>query len=243
MLIFIDVETIPSQAPGALEQVRASLKPPGTLKKPESIAAWWATEADAAADEAWRKQSLDGGLQGELMSIAICEDGGREWVRCRAPGEPEDELLHALFAQVDGWTVADAERLLDGRAANFPVDDHMLVAHNAAFDIGYLWRRATALGVPRPRWLPGPMARAGRDFTCTMQLWAGYGGRVSLDALCRALKVPSPKEGIDGSQVFDAWLAGEHERIARYNLADAKACREVFHRLVGVPGALARYAA
>ena len=181
MLIFIDVETIPSQAPGALEQVRASLKPPGTLKKPESIAAWWATEADAAADEAWRKQSLDGGLQGELVSIAICEDGGREWVRCRASDEPEEELLHALFAQVDAWTIADAERLLDGRAANFPVDDHMLVAHNAAFDIGYLWRRATALGVPRPRWLPGPMARAGRDYTCTMGLWAGYGGRTGLD--------------------------------------------------------------
>jgi hypothetical protein len=241
VLIFIDVETIPSQAPGAREAVRASLKPPATLKKPESIAAWWATEADAAADEAWRKQSLDGGLLGELVSIAICEDGGREWVRCRASDEPEDELLHALFAQVDGWTVADAERLLDGRAADFPIDNHMLVAHNASFDVGYLWRRATALGVPRPRWLPGPMARAGRDYTCTMQLWAGYGGRVSLDALCRALKVPSPKEGIDGSQVFDAWLAGESERIARYNLQDARACREVFHRLVGVPGAYARY--
>ena len=47
--------------PHILAQVRAAIKPPATLKKPESIAAWWASEADAAAQEAWRKQSLDGG--------------------------------------------------------------------------------------------------------------------------------------------------------------------------------------
>lgn len=243
MLIFIDIETVPSQEPGAREAVRANLKPPGTLKKPESIAAWWATEADAAADEAWRKQSLDGGLQGEIISVAMCDPHGREWVHCRLPGEPEDEMLHAAFAEVEDWTREDAQAMLPGRSETFPCDDHQPVAHNAAFDLGFLWRRATALGVLRPRWLPGPMARAGRDYVCTMQLWAGHGGRVSLDALCKALKVPSPKEGIDGSQVFDAWADGRIEEIEAYNLADAKAVREVFHRLVGVPGALARYAA
>jgi hypothetical protein len=241
MLIYLDIETVPSQAPGAREAVRASLKPPGTLKKAESIAAWWANEADAAADEAYRRQALDGGLQGEIISVAICDDSGREWVHCRLPGEDEADLLAGVFYTVEEWTHDDARAMLPDRAEVFPVDDHQLVAHNAAFDVPMLWRRTTVLGLTRPSWLPGPMARGGRDYTCTMQLWAGYGGRVSLDALCRALKVPSPKEGIDGSQVFDAWLAGESERIARYNLQDARACREVFHRLVGVPGAYARY--
>lgn len=241
MIVFIDVETVPSQAPGALESVRATLRPPGTLRKAESIAAWWATESDQAAADAWRKQSLDGGLAGEIISIAICTDDDREWVHCRQPGEPEDELLIRLFDQVDAWTIQDAERLLDGRAADFPVDNHELVAHNAAFDIGFLWRRATVLGVPRPRWLPGPMARPGRDFADTMTMWAGHGGRVSLDSLCRALRVPSPKDGIDGSQVFAAWLAGRHEEIAAYNLRDVVATRDVWHRLVGLPGAFGRH--
>ena len=61
MNLYLDIESIPSQHPDALAQVRAAIKPPATLKKPESIAAWWASEADAAAQEAWRKQSLDGG--------------------------------------------------------------------------------------------------------------------------------------------------------------------------------------
>lgn len=242
MLIFIDVETIPSQAPGARESVRASLKPPATLKKPESIAAWWANEADAAADEAYRKQALDGGLQGEIISVAIADDSGRDWVACRLPGEPEDDLLASVFYTVEEWTHDDARAMLPGRAEVFPVDDHQLVAHNAAFDVPMLWRRTTVLGLTRPSWLPGPMARAGRDYTCTMAMWAGYGGRVSLDALCRALDIESPKaEGMDGSQVFDAWLDGRVEEIERYNLADVKATRHAFRRLVGVPSGLAKY--
>ena len=48
MQLIFDIETIPSQHPDAKAQARASIKPPGTLKKPESIAAWWESEADAA---------------------------------------------------------------------------------------------------------------------------------------------------------------------------------------------------
>lgn len=59
MLLFVDIETIPSQQPDALAEVRATLKPPGQLKRPESIQSWWENEAEGAAVEAWRKQSLD----------------------------------------------------------------------------------------------------------------------------------------------------------------------------------------
>ena len=57
MQLIFDIETIPSQHPDAKAQARASIKPPGTLKKPESIAAWWESEADAAAEEAYRYQA------------------------------------------------------------------------------------------------------------------------------------------------------------------------------------------
>lgn len=66
-----------------------------------------------------------------------------------------------------------------------------------------------------------------------MLAWAGWGNRVSLDALCRALSVPTPKGDLDGSQVYDAWQAGEVERIAAYNLRDAAATAECWHRIAG----------
>lgn len=234
MQLFIDVETVPSQAADALAEVRATLKPPGTLKKAESIAAWWANDAEAAAEEAHRKQALDGGTRGEIISIACCNEDGETWVRCRAEGESEAELLAQFFAQVEGWTQAEAERMTLGHPDAWPIDDHYCVAHNASFDLGFLWRRAIVHRVPVPRWLPGPSARAGKDYGCTMLAWAGWGNRVSLDTLCRALGVTSPKDdGMDGSQVYALWLSGEAAAIERYNLRDAQATAEVWHRLQG----------
>lgn len=65
-----------------------------------------------------------------------------------------------------------------------------------------------------------------------MLVWAGYGKFISLDALCGALGVPSPKDGgMDGSKVFDAWRAGDYEAIARYNLADTQTVACIWHHL------------
>lgn len=235
MRLFIDTETVPSQHPNALTEAAASVRPPATLKKPESIAAWWATEAVAAAQEAWRKQSLDGGTAGEIISIACTDGEGREWAHCRAVGESEAALLTAFIEAVEGWTCEDAAKLY-GSASAWPIDDHRLIAHNAAFDLGFLWRRMAINAVRIPKWLPSPQARAGKAYGCTMQAWAGFGKFIGLDALCRALGVTSPKEagGMDGSKVFDAWLAGQHQEIAAYNLEDARAVASVSHRLAAV---------
>ncbi|GAB3355469.1 MULTISPECIES: 3'-5' exonuclease family protein [Giesbergeria] len=232
MNLFIDIETVPSQHPDALATVALNIRPPGTLKKAESIAAWWANEADQATQEAWRKQALDGGTQGEIISIACTDGDGRDWVACRAQGgDTEAVLLQSFIDMVEGWTQAEAVQVA-GRASAFPVDDHFPVAHNAAFDLGFLWRRCVVHGVRIPKWLRGPMARAGWDYGDTMQVWAGYGKFIGLDALCSALGLPSPKaDGMDGSQVFDRWLAGDCDAIARYNLQDAQAVAAVWHRL------------
>jgi hypothetical protein len=55
---------------------------------------------------------------------------------------------------------------------------------------------------------------------------------ISLDKLCTALGVVSPKvNGVDGSMVYDLWAADEHDKLARYNAADVAAAREVYFRL------------
>ena len=237
MNIFLDLETAPCQQPWALSDIRASLKPPGTLKKADSIAAWWATEADSAADTAWRKQSLDGGTFGEIVSIALTTDSTcpatPEWVRCRAPDESEADLIREAFAVVKGWQAEVCAELTPGAKpwlpATFPI------AHNATFDLGFLWRRARVHRVATPAWLPAPVtARHGQTHFCTMSAWSGYGGMVSLDKLCLALNIASPKTDMHGSQVFDAWLAGETDKIATYNMQDVRAVQSVYDVLQGV---------
>ena len=156
MQIIIDIETIPSQRPDAREQARIGIKPPGTLKKAESIAAWWTDSADAAADEIYKKQSLDGGNFGEIISISAVTTDGREWVMCRPKGVFEHSLLTAFGVQVSQWIDEDARTVANGY--NYAADP-FFIAHNAAFDLGFLWRRAIVTGVKLPFKVPAPSAR------------------------------------------------------------------------------------
>lgn len=233
--IILDIETIPSQLPGAREQILASIKPPGTLKKAESIAAWWENESEIALGDAYRKQALDGGTFGEIVSIAMVapdDDSDPGWSFCRAAHESEGTLLIRFIDEVVKRLDAEAAKS-SGSEHNFAVDP-FFIAHNAAFDLPFIWRRLLVNRIRPSFKFPRPASREGRDFACTMTIWAGFNGKISLDALCRALSVPSPKDGgIDGSQVFDAWRAGEHERIAAYNLRDVMATAAVWHRLQG----------
>lgn len=229
MRIYIDVETIPSQAPDARDLVRQTIKPPGTLKKPETIAAWWESEAPAAIEEAYRKQSFDAAA-GELVSISwASDDCTAARTAVRGPGEDERQLLSAFFTGVVALLDANAIRLADGR--ELWEGSPYFIAHNAPFDLGFLWRRSIILGIRPPFTLPAPNAREGKDYGCTMAQWAGYRGTISIDRLCRALDVETPKGDLDGSKVFDAWQAGELERIAKYNAADVLAVRTIWQRL------------
>jgi len=235
MQICIDIETIPSQQPGARDHIVGQIRPPGTLKKPESIEAWWLNESAAAVEAEYRKQSLDGGLFGEIISIAVVaadDDTDPGWSYCREPGEAETLVL-SLFADAVTERINREAAKNAGGEYNWASDPYF-ICHNAAFDLPFVWHRCLVNGVRLPFKFPRPSAREGKDYGCTMVQWAGYGGRVSLDALCRALRVESPKDGgIDGAGVFDAWQAGECERIRQYNLRDAVATREIWHRLQG----------
>ena len=238
MNIFLDLETCPSQAPGALDEIMATIRPPASYKKPETISAWWDTEAAGAADREWRKQSLDGGTQGEIISIALTSDStcptNPEWVRCRKPGESEADLIREAFAVVEGWQAEVCRELTPSARPWLPAV--FPVAHHAAFDMGFLWRRSRVLRIPVPAWLPSPSSmKLGKDCHCTMHAWAGYGGTVSLDRLSKALGLPSPKTDMHGSVVLDHWLNGETDKIAAYNLADTKAVEAIYSVLQGLP--------
>lgn len=60
-----------------------------------------------------------------------------------------------------------------------------------------------------------------------MNVWNGHGGFGKLIDCCKSLKIPA-KTGLDGSMIFDAWKAGEKEKIIEYNMQDCEATKEIF---------------
>jgi predicted PolB exonuclease-like 3'-5' exonuclease len=59
-----------------------------------------------------------------------------------------------------------------------------------------------------------------------------YGsGPTTLDVVCWALGIESPKGEMDGSMVAPAYARGEIEEIARYNLADVRATTAVYQNV------------
>lgn len=224
MTLFLDIETIPATGADALEVARAQTKPPGTLKKPESIAAWWASEGEAAVHEAWLRQALDPAV-GELSCFGFATEDGEPRAVVRAEREPERDFL------LRAWRTLLAELETDAHwsEARRP----FVVAHNAAFDLRFLRMRSWAHRLRLPGWFPGPDARPGRDYGDTMLLAAGHGGRISLEALCRCLGIENPKAHGDGRQAVQLWLSGQHEALAAYCCADVAAVRAAWFVMTG----------
>lgn len=226
--IYLDIETLPSMAAGAIEAVRAGIRPPANYKKPETIAAWMAAEGEAAAESAWRKQALDGAA-GELCAVGFADDDIEPVSLVRRTTEDEGDFIRRAFADIQAligqWAVTDAG------GQSWPAGDPFFIGHNISFDLGFLARRSWVHSIRPP--FPLPFAgRAGRHFGCTMQLWTGSPREfISLDLLCRALGIDSPKAAGDGGDVLQWWMAYDLRRIQRYNADDVRACREVWQQL------------
>lgn len=227
MRIYFDIETIPSQHPEARLRAKEGVRPPANYKKAETIAAWWEEEGNRAIVDAYLRQALDA-ADGEIVALSYALDHQPPVAHVRAKSEPEADFLRELLGKLAGSV---DEHLNQHGDARFPESPY-LVAHNAMFDIGFIRRRCMVHGIQPPTWWPSLFARDGRDYGDTMTTWAGPRERISLDRLCRALGIPSPKaEGIDGGSVFELWEAERYGDLASYNVRDVLAVRAAWLRM------------
>lgn len=247
--LYLDIETIPAQRTDVLAEIREGLQTqlaadieaisaPGNYKDPEKIAAWMTNEGqakaqalrnafDADVDTAYRKTGLDGAF-GQICVIGwALEDG-----------EPVAQF-------VDDWNEPNAERrLLSAFSSNLmesvPRSEELsttVIGHNVLnFDLRYIMQRSIVNRV-KPHGIIARAAQAkpwelDRVFD-TMTQWGGSGAKPggSLDKLCKALSIKSPKGDITGATVWDAVRDGRISDVAAYCAGDIRATREVHKRL------------
>ncbi len=216
--IFLDIETIPASHPDIRAFIAKTVKHPGTITKPESIIAWNADKKKDAIDEAVSKTGLDGAFG------QVCVIGYDLW----NDGHPE-----ALSGMDESELLADFNEELNRIPANM-WSAVVIVGHNvASFDLRFLLQRYMVNDVqPHPIINAAAQAKAWDDRVYdTMTKFAGFGNRISLDKLCMALGVPSPKGDMDGSMVGQYVADGRIAEVVAYCLRDVEATRAVYRRM------------
>lgn len=129
----------------------------------------------------------------------------------------------------------DFKALLDTHF-NFP--HHLLCAHNGKeFDFPYISRRMIINGIEIPNKLnlfgKKPWEVAHLD---TMELWkfGDYKNYTSLKLLAHVLGIPSPKDDIDGSDIFRVYYEEENlDRIITYCEKDTVTVAQIILKLRG----------
>lgn len=217
--LFLDIETIGPADPRHLARIRAGVTAPGQYKKPESIAAWMAENADAVAAEEHGKLGLDG-LYGEVCVIGwAVNDRQVMTFDTRAYSTTgEAGLIEHAFDQIQAASKDDSG---NGRALS-------PVGHNIDFDLRFLMQRAVKFGVTIP-----PCLRAafdpdkGRYNTFdTMKVWAGFKGWAKLKDMSREL-FGDECEDIDGADVASIW-AVDPGKVVEHCRQDVERTRKLY---------------
>jgi predicted PolB exonuclease-like 3'-5' exonuclease len=111
-------------------------------------------------------------------------------------------------------------------------DCDLFVGHNVMdFDLRFIYQRSIIHQIKPSRDFSFARFRNSPIYD-TMQEWSLWGReRISLDSLAKALGVPSPKEGLDGSKVYPYYREGRLAEICAYCKRDVESVREVYRWL------------
>jgi 3'-5' exonuclease len=177
------------------------------------------------SDADFRKLSLDARYGRVLCIGLIVEGGGGETLHRGVLGRDRET---GMFHCDEGRTLRAFWRLLAG----FDPRCDMLIGWNLFdFDMHWLMTRSVIKSV-RPSFDVSFARYRSRPMFDLMWEFSHWRTRCSLDETAQVLNLRSPKaDGVDGSKVYDLFLAGEHARIADYCLGDVECARAIYRRL------------
>jgi 3'-5' exonuclease len=205
--IFIDIETLP-----ALNN---------------STSGSTASSAEAPLDENHLKMALNGDF-GRLLCIGFIDELPRGEVERGVLGwDSQRGTFHGDERQmlVEFWC----------RMKTFRPQLDRIVGHNIFdFDLRFILKRSVVHGV-RPTVSLSFARYRNQPIFDTMHEWErwSFGAKPSLDTLARVLNLESSKQaGVNGSQIFQLFQAGQMQVIRDYCAKDVELTRAIYQRMV-----------
>ena len=221
-ILFLDIETVPQHP--AYEQV-----PP----------AWkelWSKKAEILLrnreDETVESIYNRAGIYAEFGKIVCISCGVMQ-----GTGDDKKLLLKSFSGDNEKLVLFEFAEMLRKWSGNEP---KYLCAHNGKeFDFPFLCRRMIINGLTIPTILNSSGKKPWEvNHLDTMELWkfGDFKNYTSLNLLATALGVPTPKDDIDGSMVWEVyWKEKNLERIVLYCQKDVVTVAQVFLRIMAEP--------
>jgi hypothetical protein len=221
-ILFIDIETVP-QFP------EFDLLPENFKHLWEKKSAFFRSE-NQTAGEVYERAGIYAEF-GKIICISaglIIQKNGERFYRVKSYyGDDEKKLLQDFGDMLDKFTSHSGKKLC---------------AHNGQeFDYPYIARRCLIKGLKIPHVLDTSGAKPWEikdRLLDTLQLWkfGDYKNYTSLELLCAAFEIPTPKDDIDGSQVAHVYyVEGDLDRIIRYCEKDTLALANLLLRYKNEP--------
>ncbi len=216
-ILFLDIETVPAAPAYELLDNRMQKL---WDKKSERIR----QEADDTPDSLFPRAGIYSEF-GRVICISVGTYRNEEFRIKSFAGEDERQLL------------TDFSKLLN---AHYNKPEHMLCAHNGKeFDFPFLARRMLIQGIR----IPSILDVAGKkpwevNHLDTMELWkfGDFKNYTSLELLAAVFDIPTPKDDIDGSQVWKVfWVDRDLPRIVTYCCKDVLTVAQIFRKYRGEP--------
>ena len=207
--LFIDIETIPVQAPQHIAYLSENIKPRANLKDPDKI------DADIKAKQAEiSSRTALTGLWGEIMSCAWAVDDTAILSTVRDTGQPEGEYLEALGSSI--------YKTFNGRVR--------WVGFNVGFDTRFLMQRCVLNQVKWPFHIPADV-NPWSDLIFDVQYrWCGRDIKgMSLGALSQAFGLGTKTDAPTMMEYY--WKNDQADKIRAYNVQDIHLTRELYKRL------------
>lgn len=208
--LFLDIETLPASEE-SLETLRMLFD-----KKHKEF-------DQEKFNEFLEKTNFDGAF-GRVLCIgyAVDSDSPQNFYN----ENNEKETLRQFWEMVSAIST-------EPRNPQYPDYGVQFIGHNVMdFDLRFIYQRSIVLGVKPSYEINFARYRSYPVFD-TMKEWSKWSNSsAGLEYLALALGIPSPKDGIDGSQVAEFYKQGKINDILEYCKRDVETTRAVYKRMV-----------
>lgn len=166
--------------------------------------------------------SFDGSF-GRILCIGYAVDNGP--LECLCDDKNEAGMLAEFWDIVKSLSVQPQN-------LNYPDYGVQFIGHNVMdFDLRFIYQRSIVNKV-RPAYELNFARYRNYPIYDTMKEWSKWSvNNIGLEHVALALGIPSPKDGIDGSQVFNFYKLGKIDEIAEYCKRDVETTRAIYKRM------------